>query len=374
MFIKIMVGIVALLVVGIITVMILLVAKPDIFTKNKKSDGTVISADNNKSTDNPYKQQIIGDTKDFIPIVGLDDYSMDLGYHNYRAVIEVSSINYTLMSPVEQDTVDINYHRFLNSVNFPFEIYIQTRELDTETMIKNLEEQIKKNQRRFRSIINYSEAYLEEMKGITDFIGNTKTKKKYIIVTYNNTDLSDVSKLSDQEIKQFAIEELYTRCNIVCTGLSGCGLMAKVLSKSEIAECMYSYYHRNRYLVARDIVQGVYDSLIVKNEKPVGVNNRTNLDEILNFTENRIKTELITSECSASELAFYNYIYSTLEYFKQNDRSGFISDLMSEQKMCESGYADEYYQYIQENPDALSYTNYETPQEGITPHYFPDNG
>lgn len=369
MFVNIMLGLVVALIVGIIILVILMVAKPDVFSKNKNANGKVISAEDSVSQE--AQTEMIGDTKDFIPVIEFDEFSMDFGNHNYRAIVEVSSVNYALMSQMEQDMIEVGYHSFLNSLRFPIEIYVQTREFDKDFMVDNLKNEIKRTKRRFPSIENYAKLYTEQMQQVTDYTKNSKVKKKFIIIPYDNTELSDVSALTNAEIKQFALEQLYNRCQIVVGGMAAIGLSAQILNKAGIMECLYSYYHRIAYRIGGDIAGGEFTSLVVQAENEKYRDKRVSFDEILNSAENRIKTELITADSSEQELAFYNYVYSMLEYFKQNDRSGFIGDLMDEDKMKESGNYDSYKEFVENDPEAVIYSNFEqAPSAEVTPHYY----
>ena len=161
MFVNIMLGLVVALIVGIIVLVILMVAKPDIFSKTKNSNGKVISAEDTVAQET--QTEMVGDTKDFIPVIEFDDYSMDFGNHNYRAIVEVSSVNYALMSQMEQDMIEVGYHSFLNSLRFPIEIYVQTREFDKDFMVDNLKNEIKRTKRRFPSIENYARLYTDQI-------------------------------------------------------------------------------------------------------------------------------------------------------------------------------------------------------------------
>jgi len=268
------------------------------------------------------------------------------------------------MSDTERKMVDLGFQKFLNSLNFPIEVFIQTREFDGEIVVENLHNNINNTSKRFPSIMSYANEYEKAMSSITEYINNSKIKKKYIIVSYNNTDFSDVSALTNYEIKQFALDELLTRCNIVASGLTGVGLDVKLLRKPEIAECLFSFYHRSYYRLAKDIAVGWYDSLVVDRDSQLRVSNRETLDTILLTAQNQIKS-LITADCDNKVLEFYRYIWQVLEYFKQDDRSSYIRDLLesSMEKAYENGYEQEYYSYINNNQEKLKYTNFDNPDD-----------
>jgi hypothetical protein len=260
------------------------------------------------------------------------DNAIDLGYHTYRAIIEVSSLNFFLMSDAEQEVVEASYQRFLNSLNFPIEIYTQSREFDSQTMMENLEEAVRTSTAKFDGISEYGRLYTTCMRELTEYTGNSKIKKKFVIVPFDSTDLTDMSALSSSEIKDFALEEITNRCNIVQSGLEGIGLETKRLTKPEIAECIYAYYHRNMYRIANDFVFRVFDSLAVNKEDSTPPDRKTTLMYILNETQNKINSELRNLDCSNEEDKLYRYINGVLEYFKSDEgQAEIIEELFKEQ-------------------------------------------
>jgi hypothetical protein len=319
--------IMGVLMVGVIVLMVLVFTKPDVFTKKQQMGISYEEAgQTGKQAENKGNMQgqninLGGDTKDFIPFEnrGLMDNAIDLGYHTYRAIIEVSSLNFFLMSNAEQEVVESSYQRFLNSINFPIEIYTQSREFDSQTMMENLEEAIRTSTAKFEGISEYGRLYAENMKQLTEYTGNSKIKKKFIIVPFDSTDLTDMSALTASEIKDFALEELNNRCNIVQAGLEGIGLETQRLTKPEIAECIYAYYHRNMYRIANDFVFRVFDSLAVNGADFTPPDRKTTLMYILNEAQNKINSELRNLDCSIEEDKLYRYINGVLEYFKSDE-------------------------------------------------------
>lgn len=316
MFFYIISGIVGFLIIGIIVMLILILKKPEAFNKNLKN-GEVISADSKDNYQN-FINDTIGDVKDFLPFQTFEDYALDLSGHNYRAIIEVSSVNFSLMTQTEQDIVEASYQMFLNSVKFPIELYIQTREYDLNDTLNHLDENIAVSTKKFPQLQEYARNYYNNMTYITQYLNNSKIKKKYIIVSFSSYELSDVSALTNAEIKEFVLEELYNRCNIVTAGLSRVGLDTKILDKKNIAEVLYAYYHRNEYKVAEDIADGYFDTLVVNGTNPI---HEDSLDLILSETQNRVnglRCENITDE----EYSLYTYIINLIE----NLKNSYISD------------------------------------------------
>lgn len=261
---------------------------------------------------------IYGNVKDFLPVVEFHDYCYEMSGNIFKGIIECSSINYNLMSASEQRLVDVLYFDFLNSLNFPIEIYIQTREFNTENMIRELDKNIANVLPKYPALTEYATLYRENISNLTNITNNNKIKKKFIVVTFSANELLDTSELNEQEIKDFIIEELYRRCSLVIQGLNGVGLQAKMLDKRGIAECIYSYFHRNNSKIAQDIISGYYNTLFVMGMRKDEPTSYEMLCNILNRASNEINSTLISSKTSSEEIAFYNELLGVFENVKLN--------------------------------------------------------
>lgn len=279
----------------------------------------------------------VGDSKDFFPVEEFCDYAIDFGRQEYRAILEVGSVNYGLLSAEEQQITDLAYQGMLNSLTFPIEIYVQTTEFDKVQMQEWLHENIQGSVDMFPSISDYALEYEENMKYLTDYLGNSKIKKKYVIVPYSSADFTDVSSLSESELKEFALEELNTRVAVVANGLSGCNLSVKLCNKREIAEILYAYYHRDYSHIAQDILSGEFSDLVLSSKNPY--NDSLRLDGILADAENRIRTNLVGAG-SPEEEALYRYIIEILGDLRKDTSPKNLKQLLdlSREKAAEERY------------------------------------
>ena len=332
----------------LITVTVLMIVKPDIFRKRSKEEE--MGVDFVYDSDTSAK---VGDSKSFLPYEEINEMSLDMGNYNYRAILEVSSVNYDLMSATEQEMVDAAFKQFLNSLDFPIEIYIQTREFDYQRVVDDLQARSKNAMKKYPQLEDYFNEYIYEMSGITERFGNSKIKKKYVIVPFDNSDLQDVSELSDAEINEFALESLYLRCNTCAAGLGNVGLDVQLLRRPQIAEVLYSYYHRDYFRIAEDITNGALTSLVI-NGPDHRADDRYKLDSILSAAQTSIRTRLVKATSTEEELMFYRYIVDELEKFKQDDLPKTIAELMRDsfETAKEHGLEDDYYAYGKAHPEA----------------------
>lgn len=79
--------------------------------------------------------------QDYLGIKDIQDGIIFLKGGGYRLLIEaVGSVNYMLLSESEQDAMESFFSRFLSSLNFPVQFYIQTRPLDLTSQTEELAE------------------------------------------------------------------------------------------------------------------------------------------------------------------------------------------------------------------------------------------
>ena len=73
-----------------------------------------------------------------IAIKGVRDGILMLPNNEYRAILQVSSLNFELRSEEEQDAIIETYESFLNSVGSNLQILVRTREIDRDKYLDDL--------------------------------------------------------------------------------------------------------------------------------------------------------------------------------------------------------------------------------------------
>ena len=69
-------------------------------------------------------------------------------------------------------------------------------------------------------------------------------KKYYIIIPYFYEEVGN-EKVDDDEIKNMAFSELYTKCQSIIRTLSACSVFGKILSSRELIDLLYTAYNRD---------------------------------------------------------------------------------------------------------------------------------
>lgn len=237
----------------------------------KKTDPKNTVATMDKEVDN---------AQDALPFDTIKNGVIDLGNDKYRAVIEVQSLNYDLLSGAEQDNIELMFRRFLTSLIFPIQIHIQTRVLDNKQRVIATEKMINKSVEQFPQLGDYAQKYLNSMVELPNIINNNLQKKKYIIIPYD--DAYSLTKLSDSEKREYIEKELENRCGLIRNGLHGIGLRTKRLGTNDIVEMNYAIFHRDGYENVENITNGSYLQTLVRGEDILR-EDELNADEVIDL-------------------------------------------------------------------------------------------
>ena len=165
-----------------------------------------------------------------IAIEGVRDGVLILPGNQYRAILEVSSLNFELRSEEEQDAIIDTYESFLNSVGSSLQILVRTREIDMDKYLADLAERLDHEA---------EEIYRSQLKNYDEFIRSLITTNKiltrhfYIIVPYKPTDNAEFELIREQ---------LNIKLDIVAKGMMRLGMHTTQLTSLEVLDLFYSFY------------------------------------------------------------------------------------------------------------------------------------
>jgi len=184
-------------------------------------------------------------TQQFLEIEQIREGVTLLKNKSLRGVLMVSSLNFALKSPEEQEATIYEFQDFLNSLDFSIEIVIQSRKLNITGYLDKLEEIAKKqtNELLKIQIVEYRKFIEELISG-----GQILSKTFFVVVPFT---LITVPGFNKQKPGQEATEEqfqrsksqLWQRMEFVVMGLRRCGLQCSPLNTSELIELFWGLYH-----------------------------------------------------------------------------------------------------------------------------------
>lgn len=176
-----------------------------------------------------------------------------------RGVLMTSSINFSLKSTEEQDSLIFKYQSFLNSLDFPVEILMTSRHLNIDGYLVAIEQK-KKEQTNELLRIQIAE-YLDFIKNLVQ-VGNIMDQSFYVIVPLARVEKKTggmAEKLGliktanrGEELKSFdeLKTQLWQRLEYVTSGLAGLGLKSAPLNTKEITQLFYRLYNMGAKSVA----------------------------------------------------------------------------------------------------------------------------
>ena len=271
--------------------------------------------------------------QEFLPFDNISENLLDLGGFKYRKIIECSSINYHLKTDGEKEMIEASFARFLNSLQFPITIYVQTREIDLSNYLESLRTSIDETVESFPFLKGYSEIFYSEMSRLPELTGNSKQKKKYIIVGYD--EIGKVENLNDEEKRNDAMNELNLRVQLIIDGLSGINIKSNELSTAGILELLYTTYNREDYSNFDALLDGDYTTLMVgmdilrnpetgelqayvNRNKLSEMDNLKKTENVLFNAENIINNEILSqSNLSPENLQLYKEVVDRLGEIKE---------------------------------------------------------
>lgn len=193
-------------------------------------------------------------TQRYLDIAEIKEDCVILKDGTLRAVVLVSSINFSLKSEDEQNAIISAYISFLNFLEFPLQIVIQSRKLDIDGYLDRLKK-VEKEQTNELLRLQTAE-YRQYISELVE-IGDIMTKRFYLVVPYNP--LSDGQKswvkrffglftaASQVKLNQKEFgrrrSELFQRLGHVLNGLGSMSLKAIVLDTQSLIELYYNTYN-----------------------------------------------------------------------------------------------------------------------------------
>lgn len=195
-------------------------------------------------------------TQEFVPIKEVREGTIVLKDGGLRAIIAVSSVNLALKSNDEQIATINQFQSFLNSIDFPIQIVVQSRRLDIRpyllmlegkmkdqhepllklqtagyiSFIREFTEQVSIMRKYFYVVIPYDEPVLSAKKGLLGgLLGNKK-----------NGESKAKDEMANFEEKRTQLDE---RVNVISGGLGSCGARSERLQTEEVIELFYKTFN-----------------------------------------------------------------------------------------------------------------------------------
>ncbi len=190
-------------------------------------------------------------SQEFVPIKEVRNGVVVLDDGSLRVILMASSINLALKSADEQRSILAQFKNFLNSLDFSVQLHVESRDLDIQPYLNDLQEQYEKQENEL--LQTQIKEYIEFIKTFTRD-ANIMQKSFFVIVPYTRSIASRsggfMEKIrsiignettKEQEEKSFneARSQLDQRVQLVEQGLVRTGVRVTQLDTEENIELFY---------------------------------------------------------------------------------------------------------------------------------------
>lgn len=193
-------------------------------------------------------------TQKYVDVEELRDGIVVLKSGAFRAVLLVSSLNFDLKSGNEQEAIIAQYQAFLNSLDFPVQIVIQSRRFNIAPYMEQLDiEERRQENELLRFQIGEYKSFIKNLSEVS----NIMSKFFYIVVPFAPAEdheggfLTRIAGIfspkqvsrSNGEIFETYKSQLLQRVDHVAQALSATGVRVTQLKTEEVIELLYNSYN-----------------------------------------------------------------------------------------------------------------------------------
>lgn len=204
-------------------------------------------------------------TQNTLQIAEIRDGIVIMNDGSFRSVIMAKSINFDLMSQQEQEGVELGYQQFLNSLDFPIQIFLRSSKVDLNPYVEKLDKIRSEHDNMLLAML--MEDYITYIEELSQQV-NIMDKRFYVVVPYYTiaSNLPGTQKktggsksfvtglaalLNHKEthvvVNEAALEtaktELRNRVQAILNGLMQCGVQGLPLDTQELIELYYDTYN-----------------------------------------------------------------------------------------------------------------------------------
>lgn len=195
-------------------------------------------------------------TQQFIEIEEIKDEVVLLRGRSACSILEVSSVNFFLLSQDEQNARIYGYMSLLNSLSFALQIVIVSKRIDLTSYLGSLEHKIS---------VTQNVRVAEHLKLYRDFIqelvkdAGLLDKKTYVVIPFNSLELgpSTTKKAYADRVN----EAIATKRTNVMTQIERIGLSSRVLKAEELSRVFFELF--NQQTLASDFSSSDIKNVII---------------------------------------------------------------------------------------------------------------
>lgn len=184
--------------------------------------------------------KIKSSTQDFIEITDIVDDVIHLKNRTACSLLEVSSVNFFLLSQDEQNARIYGYMSLINSLSFAVQIVIVSKKIDMSAYISSLDHKITvtQNPRISEHLTMYRDFIQELVKG-----EGLLDKKTYVVIPFSSLELGPSTGKKDYNAK--VAETIASKRTNIATQIERIGLSSRVLKAEELARVFFELFNQS---------------------------------------------------------------------------------------------------------------------------------
>ncbi|MBI3985275.1 MAG: hypothetical protein HY344_05075 [Candidatus Levybacteria bacterium] len=188
----------------------------------------------------------LNSTQKFIEIDDIVEDIIVLSSQNACIIVEVQATNFELLSQDEQNAKIYSYSALLNSLSFPIQIVIRSKQVDISSYLGLLDIEAKKtqNQALAKQIELYKDFVAELIK-----INTVLDKNFYIVISYSSLEkgafgeAKALAKNSKEAFVMSARSALRVKAETIKSQLTRIGLKSEILDKDKLIKLFYDIFN-----------------------------------------------------------------------------------------------------------------------------------
>lgn len=195
-------------------------------------------------------------TQSFIEIEDIKEDVVFLRGRSACSILEVSSVNFFLLSQDEQNARIYGYMSLLNSLSFALQIVVVSKRIDLTNYIGSLEHKISitQNPKLVEHLRLYKDFIQELIKG-----EGLLDKKTYVVIPFNSLELGPVTGKKD--FRQRVQDAIATKRTNVVTQIERIGLSSRTLKAEELSRVFFELFNQQNIPV--DFSTGDIKNIII---------------------------------------------------------------------------------------------------------------
>ncbi len=193
-------------------------------------------------------------SQEFLPFEEIRKGTIILKNKTLRGILMISSLNFALKSEEEQNAIVYQFQGFLNSLDFPCQIVVQSRKINITGYFDKLRELEKKHS---NELLKTQTA--EYRKFVEELVEEETIMRKtfFVVIPYAPGEVeygyeendnqgflkrNPLPQLTEENFKRCR-NQLWQRMEFVAIGLRRCGLSIVPLTTPELIEILWSWHH-----------------------------------------------------------------------------------------------------------------------------------